>query len=278
MVSSKVLALAALSATSALAAPSRGKFGCGAEPTPELLAAAEQMAVQEAAGNTSFNALATVEVDVYFHVVASSTAVADGYVADSSLTRQLSFMNSAYSPNGIHFNLAGTDRTVNSAWASDGAEIAMKKTLRKGDYSALNLYFLKSLGGNLGYCYFPAAVSSGSNAYYQDGCSILSSTVPGGSETGYNLGGTVVHEVGHWFGLFHTFQGSSCSGSGDSVADTPQQLSATSGCPTTRDSCPNVAGVDPIHNYMDYSTDVCYEEFTAGQKTRMLNMWSQYRG
>jgi hypothetical protein len=122
---------------------------------------------------------------------------------------------------------------------------------------------MKDIGGAFGYCYFPTRVSSGSSDFYLDGCSILSGTVPGGSETGYNLGHTVTHEVGHWFGLFHTFQGSSCSGSGDSIADTPQQLSATSGCPANRDSCPNATGKDPIHNYMDYSTGEPYPSILA---------------
>ena len=161
-------------------------------------------------------------------------------------------MNAAYAPQGISFVLKGTDRTINSNWANDNSELAMKKALRKGTYRSLNLYFLKSLSGNLGYCYFPASVTSGSNDFYYDGCSILYSTVPGGSQTNYNYGQTVTHEVGHWFGLYHTFQGG-CTGNGDYVSDTPAQASASSGCPVGRDSCPSQAGVDPIHNYMDYS-------------------------
>ena len=157
------------------------------------------------------------------------------------LANQLTVMNNAYAPHSIHFNLVGTDRTINSNWASDGNELAMKKALRKGTYSDLNLYFLKSVGGAFGYCYFPTNAASGSNDFYYDGCTILSSTVPGGSSTNYNLGHTVTHEVGHWFGLLHTFQGG-CTGSGDSIADTPAQASATSGCPTGRDSCPSQAG------------------------------------
>lgn len=63
---------------------------------------------------------------------------------------QLTVMNSAYAPHSIHFNLLGTDRTINSNWAVDGSELAMKKALRKGDYSTLNLYFLKRVGGAFG--------------------------------------------------------------------------------------------------------------------------------
>ncbi|KAF2839217.1 metalloprotease 1 precursor [Patellaria atrata CBS 101060] len=270
------LVLATLASAAPHTAPRDvSKFGCATEPTKEFLAVAAKMHQAEVSGKMS-SIQATINVPTYFHVVAASTSVADGYISDATLQQQLAVMNSNYAPYGIAFQLAGTDRTINSQWANDNNEMAMKRALRKGTYSSLNVYFQKSLGGNLGYCYFPTNASPGSTAYIQDGCTVLAASVPGGSATNYNQGKTATHEIGHWFGLLHTFQGG-CSGSGDSVADTPAQSSPTSGCPEGRDSCPNNAGLDPIHNYMDYSYDSCYREFTPGQQTRAYNMYNQYR-
>lgn len=190
----------------------------------------------------------------------------------TDITNQLAAMNERYAPYGISFVNAGADWTVNAAWARDGNEEAMKTALRKGTYADLNLYFIPSMA-YLGYCYFPTTPSADDILY--DGCTILSTTVPGGSQTNYNQGLTAVHEIGHWFGLYHTFQGG-CT-VGDRVDDTPAEASEASGCPTGRDSCPNQAGVDPIHNYMDYTYDSCYEEFTDGQMDRMYSQWSSYR-
>lgn len=42
---------------------------------------------------------------------------------------------------------------------------------------------------------------------------------------------------------------------GDYCDDTPQESQSTTGCPTGKDSCPGSPGLDPVSNYMDYSTD-----------------------
>ncbi|KAI4602390.1 hypothetical protein KJ359_009633 [Pestalotiopsis sp. 9143b] len=257
---------------SAFVASAAAKQRCAApEPTAEQLDMAVQMSIQEA--ENSFSTQATIETNVYFHVVASGTTEAAGYLSNSTLDDQLDVMNTAYAPHGISFVDAGRDWTVNSVWARDGAETAMKTALRKGTYADVNIYFVSDLDA-FGYCYLPQTVSSNA-ILVQDGCTILASTVPGGAETDYNYGYTVVHEVGHWFGLYHTFQGG-CGTVGDSVADTPPEKTAASGCPATRDTCTG-GGVDPIHNYMDYSDDTCYTEFTAGQQTRMYNQFNAYR-
>lgn len=190
-------------------------------------------------------------------------------------------MNTAYEVTGYSFNLVDTDFTTNDEWAAaeygSNTEAEMKKALKQGSYADLNLYFLSDLGGGLlGFCYFPQEEPT-SEDIALDGCVNLADSLPGGAATNYDLGITAVHETGHWFGLFHVFQGESCTGDGDFIADTPAQKIATSGCPAQQDSCPNQQGLDSIHNFMDYSYDECLYEFTDDQVTRLKSVYSQYR-
>ncbi|KAG7119674.1 Extracellular metalloprotease like protein [Verticillium longisporum] len=256
-------------------------FGCGThEPSAEHVGMSKVLAAQEARVLESGNltARATINVNVYFHVVAASQTVANGYLTDKMVADQIAVLNQDFAPHDVAFRLAGTDRTVNTGWARDSNEIAMKRALRKGTYKDLNLYTQVTLTDDaLGYAYFPTSgATSGSTTFIRDGASIKAQTVPGGTQAGFNLGKTGTHEVGHWLGLYHTFQGG-CTGSGDQVSDTPAQASFSSGCPIGRDSCPGQAGLDPIHNYMDYSDDSCYEEFTPGQDARIHSFWTTYR-
>ena len=244
--------LLALGLPLAWAVPTVTSRTCGTgDPPPALQAVAAQFA-QQASGIQPLAAHAPIVVSTYAHVVTTSTK--QGRYSQTQINNQITYMNNAYGSHGITFSLKSTDFTVNNNWATGNYDSQMKPALRKGTYSSLNLYFLSDLsGGLLGICNFPTNAAPGSSAYNQDGCDVLADSLPGGSATNYNLGGTAAHETGHWFGLFHVFQGQSCSGSGDSVSDTPIQKVATSGCPSSQDSCPNSAGLDNIHNYMDYS-------------------------
>ncbi|KAK8061893.1 hypothetical protein PG994_008259 [Apiospora phragmitis] len=274
-------ALGALAATGAVAEDIVRMCGTK-EPTDAHIEMSKQFATEEAAlaltGNETFRAAATTTVRVYVHVVAESKSESGGYLSTSSVNSQISAMNEAYAPYGYQFTLAGTDFTVNSNWATNAygsAEAPMKRALRKGNYADLNLYLVSDMGSILGYATFPDDSGPGQSNFYLDGVVVASGSVPGGPLTNFNLGLTSVHEAGHWFGLYHTFQGG-CRGQGDYVADTPPEASAASGCPTGRDTCSG-GGVDPIHNYMDYTYDTCYEEFTAGQNARMNSYWQSYR-
>jgi Pregnancy-associated plasma protein-A len=212
------------------------------------------------------------EVAVYWHIITNG---ADGAVSMGTIADQLDVLNDGFGGNlgganaGFTFDLAAVDVTDNAAWYDAGPgsaeEAAMKQALKQGGPGDLNVY---STSGNayLGWAYFPDIVGSGFD--YLDGVVIDYRSMPGGPYGDhYSLGGTLTHEAGHWAGLYHTF-GGNCGGKGDYVADTPTERTPTGGCPEGKDSCPK-PGLDPIHNFMDYSYDSCYTEFTEDQATRM---------
>ena len=223
----------------------------------------------------------SVTVSVYWHVVTDGAA---GAVTDAQILSQIGAINRGFSggeggaATGFTFSLAGVTRTDNAVWyraQSAGAEHDMKRALKQGGDNGLNVYSTSG-GAYLGYAYLPEITDTAQA--YLDGIVIDWRTMPGVSNEYAGVsdeGDTLTHEAGHWLNLEHTFFGQ-CNKNGDFVADTPPQKSATSGCPAGKDTCP-AAGLDPIHNYMDYSDDSCITQFTPGQVQRMRDAWLFWR-
>jgi len=234
-----------------------------------------------AKGRAGKNFKATIPV--YLHVI---TDGAIGNLTDAQIADQITVLNRTFAGGeggdntGFSFRLAGVTRTDNADWFYAGpggtAEHSMKRTLHQGGDNALNFYSTTA-GDFLGWAYLPDIVTKPGQQYL-DGVVIDWESIPGTSTTyagRYDQGETATHEVGHWLDLEHTFYGG-CNAKGDFVSDTPPERTATSGCPAGKDTC-SQPGLDPIHNYMDYSYDSCYTEFTAGQTQRMRDAWLLYR-
>lgn len=264
---------------------------CGSsDPEPEALEAAARLRdAQRAEG-----ALRRRDdgegllITTYVHVV-EDTANA-GFVTDGMITDQMRVLNETYAPHGIQFAVADVSHSVNDSWTTQARIRDKALALRRGGYDDLNLYLdtglMTSAGSATGLCSFPVADPAGTGVngtswLVWDGCFVSPGTMPGGPgvpwDAGDNKGKTATHEVGHWLGLFHVFDGFDCAGEGDLIDDTPATSVATVGCPVRQDSCPDQPGLDPVHNYMDYASHDCITEFTPLQEERMYRSFNTLR-
>lgn len=169
--------------------------------------------------------------------------------------------------------------------------------IESGKY--LNLWVAEFNNGLLGYAQFPW-----DNSPSTDGVIIAKGTFGMNPEyPEFNLNKTLTHEVGHWLGLYHVFQGTFAYGGGnidyttgtpeeeiqemkgDCVADTPPQAIPTYGNPF---GTPNTWPISKIPdeskefrhmfmNFMDYSDDVALFMFTQDQVIKIRQMIYMYR-
>ena len=234
--------------------------------------------------------LGSVTIPVVFHMIgADAFTPAETTRWNTMIADQIDVLNESFSgqtgqgaaDTPFRFSLQETTWTVNPTWytvvpGKAGVEKDMKQALYTGDATTLHVYAANIGGGLLGWAYFPKGYNNGRD--YIDGVVILDESMPGGTagtNAKYGQGDTLTHEVGHWLMLEHTFA-HGCSASGDWVVDTPAEAIPQFNCPSAPDTCA-APGLDPIHNFMDYTQDSCMWMFTAGQADRMSDAWLQFR-
>ena len=221
-------------------------------------------------------------IPVVFHIIRNTAG--SGEISDALIDTQITVLNEDFGAFGggapgtntrIQFTLAGVTRSTNNTWYNDGG--SYYNSLAWDPHQYLNIY-TNTASGNLGYAYVPSGGGVVGNLW--DRVVVYWSTVgrPGPYGPPYHLGRTVTHEVGHYLGLYHTFQGgcsgtSGCFGNGDLICDTLPE-SGPNFSPCTRSTC---GDPDPTRNYLDYSDDVCMNNFTLEQSNRMRCTLQNFR-
>jgi hypothetical protein len=277
------LAIACLTTSTSAQGPGSERQRCG---TRQLsLAEAQEMDVRIAHGRG--RGKVSEVVSVWVHVITRGPGFENGDVPDTMIREQVRVLVNSFTGKtgganaGLGFELAGITRTTNQRWFEQmvfdtAVELEAKTALRKGGPETLNIYTIDG-GPFLGWAYYPSILSSASYARL-DGVALDWRSLPGGTFEIYSEGDTAPHEVGHWLGLYHTFDGG-CSSKNDGVADTPAEFSPAFLCPVGRDTCsqPSRPGLDPIYNFMDYTQDSCMYMFSPDQADRIQAAWAAYR-
>lgn len=232
-------------------------------------------------------AAAETQIPLVFHIIQKEDGT--GWVADERIAVQIEALNKAFKRFGAEFVLLEVRDVVKKAWykkclpAKRNGNLNRKyfKMTRRNAIdpaTTVNIYTCKPWGDIGGFGVLAGWLPEDDPA---NAIVLLHSLVAGGPYVTHDKGITLVHEMGHYLGLLHTFHPGTvgdpigCEGEGDFVDDTPYEAEPAYDC-VPRDSC-SQPGMDPIKNYMDYTDDLCKTKFTRGQRRLMEDMTFWYR-
>ncbi len=180
-----------------------------------------------------------------------------------------------------------------------GNELAVKNLSKWPNTRYYNIWIVSEInnnnggGGIQGFAYFPPAPSSVDgavmlyNAFGYDPTNTLSYNL----KTATDENKTAIHEMGHAFSLYHSFEGDdlnndgvsdqcpvniNCAADGDRVCDTEPHRRSLSNCPSGTNTCGGTLNTI-VKNFMDYSSAACQDRFTTEQVTRMRDAIALYR-
>ena len=264
-----------LFAQDALVAPKRL---CGTPP-PTPAAKIQTNRVVTALRAHRMNFRGSTVVPVRWHIIYKGQ---NGNLPDNQLKAQIAVLNKAYAPTGVQFKTIDVDRYEKPQWFNVNVETdavnEMKSSLSKDSERCLNFFTCEPADGILGFAAFPWDLAAAPEI---DGVVLHHASLPDAARPlpnwPFNLGMTAVHEVGHWTGLYHTFQ-DGCDAPGDYLEDTPYEAGPTFNCPIDQPSaCPGETRFNPVENYMDYTDDACMKHFTPQQLQRVRDMVGYYR-
>ncbi|TJY37748.1 M43 family zinc metalloprotease [Pontimicrobium aquaticum] len=245
-------------------------------------------------------------IPVVVHVIHNGEAIGTGVnISDAQVLSQIQVLNEDYrrmsGTRGFNLNLDGADVEVEFCLAQQTPDGCVTNGINRVDMSATSTSW-SGPGGNTDTVLKPATIWDPSKylniwsvnfenntllgfAQFPNGPADTDGVVVGYQYFGtdddpnvtisgdFNLGRTTTHEVGHYLGLYHTFQGGCAEvNGGDLCDDTPAVASSSSNnsnCNIGNDSCPQ-GQVDMVENYMDYSQDSCMNVFTNDQKARII--------